>query len=135
MEAKDAAEDADASIDRAVRAAAEERAKGQTRPMGAVGDATVPTSYVPEATTRVVPEAMAETAKVEEGPTNAVDFETYIKEKATEAVFENEEEDTDPSLGLERIDGESIDSDSTLTQVAPVAVPLVMAAATEAAPE
>lgn len=135
VEAKDAAEDADASIDRAVRAAAEERAKGQTRPMGAVGDATVPTSYVPEATTRVVPEAMAETAKVEEGPTNAVDFETYIKEKATEAVFENEEEDTDPSLGLERIDGESIDSDSTLTQVAPVAVPLDMAAAPDPAPE
>ena len=135
VEAKDAAEDADASIDRAVRAAAEERAKGQTRPMGAVEDATVPTSYVPEATTHVVPEAMAETAKVEEGPTNAVDFETYIKEKATEAVFENEEEDTDPSLGLERIDGESIDSDSTLTQVAPVAVPLDMAAAPEPAPE
>ena len=135
VEAKGAAEDADASIDRAVRAAAEERAKGQTRPMGAVGDATVPTSYVPEATTRVVPEAMAETAKVEEGPTNTVDFETYIKEKATEAVFENGEEDTDPSLGLERIDGESIDSDSTLTQVAPVAVPLDMAAAPEPAPE
>ncbi len=135
VEAKGAAEDADASIDRAVRAAAEERAKGQTRPMGAVGDATVPTSHVPEATTRVVPEAMAETAKVEEGPTNTVDFETYIKEKATEAVFENGEEDTDPSLGLERIDGESIDSDSTLTQVAPVAVPLDMAAAPEPAPE
>ncbi len=135
VEAKGAAEDADASIDRAVRAAAEERAKGQTRPMGAVGDATVPTSYVPEATTRVVPEAMAETAKVEEGPTNTVDFETYIKEKATEAVFENGEEDTDPSLGLERIDGESIDSDATLTQVAPVAVPLDMAAAPEPAPE
>lgn len=135
VEAKDAAEDADASIDRAVRAAAEERAKGQAQPMGAVGDATVPTTHAPEATTRVVPEAMAETAKVEEGPTNAVDFETYIKEKATEAVFENEEEDTDPSLGLERIDGESIDSDSTLTQVAPVAVPLDMAAAPEPAPE
>lgn len=135
VEAKGAAEDADASIDRAVRAAAEERAKGQTRPMGAVGDATVPTSHVPEATTRVVPEAMAETAKVEEGPTNTVDFETYIKEKAAEAVFENGEEDTDPSLGLERIDGESIDSDSTLTQVAPVAVPLDMAAAPEPAPE
>ena len=136
VEAKDAAATIAAGrIDEAVRKAAEARSQGQTQPMGAVGDATVPTTHAPEATARVVPEAMAETAKVEEGPTNAVDFETYIKEKATEAVFENEEEDTDPSLGLERIDGESIDSDSTLTQVAPVAVPLDMAAAPEPAPE
>ncbi len=136
VEAKDAAATVAAGqIDEAVRKAAEARSQGQTQPMGAVGDATVPTTHAPEATARVVPEAMAETAKVEEGPTNTVDFETYIKEKATEAVFENGEEDTDPSLGLERIDGESIDSDSTLTQVAPVAVPLDMAAAPEPAPE
>lgn len=122
-------------IDEAVRKAAQERSKGQTQPMGAVGDATVPTQYVPEATTRVVPDAMAETAKVDNVATKAVDFETYIEEPATEAVFESEEEDTDPSLGLERIDGESIDSDSTLTQVAPVAVPLEMAETREPAPE
>lgn len=135
VEAKGAAEDADSSIDRAVRAAAEERAKGQTHPMGTVGDATVPTSYVPEATTRVVPDAMAETARVDDAATRAVDFETYIEEPATEAVFESEEEDADPSLGLERIDGESIDSDATLTQVAPVAVPLEMAKTRDSAPE
>lgn len=100
------------SIDEAVKRAAEARRQEKTQPMaGAEG---VPSAG---ATARVMPEAMADAARVEHRRAPA-DFEAYIEAPATEEVFQAEEE-TDPSLGLERIDSEGAEEDATATLVEP----------------
>ena len=120
--AKDAAPSDD--IDAAVHKAAQERNADQTCPMPA-SDATNPQADAAsgnDAATRIASGPMAKTVQVEEPPTQVMDYETYITAPATEAVFQPEEE-TDPSMGLDRIDAEDLGSDATATELEPLAVP------------